>query len=119
MATTPAPGATVAVGGYPLVCGRPLGTLKIVFPASARLPRVIAPTAVTLAGVAVSRVHVAHRTVTITLLPRGITCHSISLGPLTIHFATSARVRLVGRRTANATVQHATRAFRARVTIAS
>jgi hypothetical protein len=113
----PAPGTTVSLTGVPLRCGMPFGSLAIAFPAAARLPRTIAPDLVTLNGTTATRVAVARGTIRITLLPKGITCHSISVGPLQIHFAPAARVRLQGRRSAVATVRYGTRTFRARVTV--
>jgi hypothetical protein len=108
-------GPSVSVSGFPIVCGRPLGTVKVVFPARVRLPARIAPATVRLNGLAPAHVGVAGRTVTIVLQrPKGIMCHSILLGPLAIRFTGAARVRVGTARTA--TVTHGAQRYRARIT---
>ena len=107
-------GPSVAVSGFPIVCGRPLGTVKIVFPARVRLPAHIAPAAVGLNGLAPAHVGVAGRTVTIVLSrPKGVMCHSIVLGHLAIRFTGAARVHVGTARTA--TVRHGTQRYRATI----
>lgn len=109
---------TVAVPLYPLVCGRPTGSLSVEFPPSrVHLPRAIAPGAVTLNGAAVATIRVSGRTVSITLQPpKGATCHSIAAGKLQIAFAASSQVRLTHGATV-ATVRHARQLFHARVVV--
>jgi hypothetical protein len=108
-------GPSVAVSGFPIVCGRPLGTVKISFPAPVRLPARIAPAAIRLNGLAPAHVGVAGRTMTI-VLPRreGVMCHSILLGPLTIRFSAAAHVQTGAARTAMVT--HGARRYRATIT---
>lgn len=49
----------VTVDGYPLLCGRAVGTLEIVFPAAAHLPKTIAASRVSVDGVSAARATVA------------------------------------------------------------
>ena len=87
------PAVRVSVSGFPIVCGDPRGSVKIVFPAPVRVAPRISPTSVRLNAAVPERVSVAGRTVTIVLpRPTGIMCHSIALGPLTIRFADGLRI---------------------------
>lgn len=87
------PAVHVSVSGFPIVCGQPRGTVRIVFPTAVRVAPSISPTHVRLNGGVPERVSVAGRTVTIVLpRPAGIMCHSIALGPLSIRFADGLRL---------------------------
>ena len=112
----PAPHGTVTVTtpGFPLICGRVTGLLKVTFPATARLPRTIPPSAVTVNGSRAAAVSIAKRAVTVTV-PRkpGLTCMSIVLGKLTIAFAPRAHVVAGTARTAS--VARASQTYAARV----
>ena len=108
-------GVKVSADGYPLVCGRPTGSLKVVFPAATKLPATIAAKTVTLNTVRPARVSVSGQAVTITAaLPKGIMCHSITLGVLEIAFTRAAHVELGSARTAK--ILRATLTLPAKVT---
>jgi hypothetical protein len=105
----------VSADGYPLVCGHPTGSLKVVFPASTKIPATIAAKTVLLNSVVPARVAVSGHTVTITAArPTGIMCHSITLGVLEIAFTRAAHIELGKARTAK--VLRATKTFPAKVT---
>ncbi len=94
-------GVKVSAEGYPLVCGRPTGSLKVVFPASTKLPATIAAKTVTTNTFKTAKVSVSGHAVTITVAPpTGIMCHSISLGVLEIAFTRAAHIELGSARTA-------------------
>ncbi len=104
---------TVNVSGFPLVCGRPLGIVKVVLPAAAILPHRIAGTSVRLNGAAALRVAIAGHTVSVTAaLPKGITCHSIVAGQLKLVFARQAGVSLTPPRTRAVPVRHGAQVYR-------
>ena len=108
-------GVKVSAAGYPLVCGRPTGSLKVVFPASTKLPATIAAKTVLLNSVRPARVSVSGQAITITAArPTGIMCHSISLGVLEIAFTRAAHVELGSTRTAK--ILRATLTLSAKVT---
>jgi propanediol dehydratase small subunit len=114
-ATAAPSGVKVSAEGYPLVCGRPTGSLKVVFPAATKLPATIAAKTVTMNTVRAARVSVSGQTVTITAAkPTGIMCHSISLGVLEIAFTRAAHVELGSTRTAK--ILRATLTLPAKVT---
>lgn len=104
---------TVNVSGFPLVCGRPLGIVKVVLPPAASLPHRIAGTSVRLNGAAALRVAIAGHTVSVTAaLPKGITCHSIVAGQLQLVFARQAGVSLTPPRTRTVPVRHGAQIYR-------
>ena len=108
-------GVKVSAAGYPLVCGRPTGSLKVVFPASTKLPATIAAKTVLLNSVRPARVSISGQAITITAArPTGIMCHSISLGVLEIAFTRAAHVELGSTRTAK--ILRATLTLSAKVT---
>jgi hypothetical protein len=108
---------TVTVPAYPLRCGRPFGQLRIVFPTSARVPAEIAARAVTFDGTAVGAVQVSGRTVAVTPRSMGVTCHSISVGSLQIHFARSVGLTVGQTNGARVAVWRGPRRFAATVTV--
>ena len=117
VAPAAAHGVAVTVPSYPLICGGTTGTLQVLFPRDARLPRTIPARAVRVNGVPATTVRVSPRTVAIVLRPHGMTCYSIRIGPLRIRFGPAARIRLAGRQSAPATVWHAGQRFDAQLTI--
>ena len=103
----------VTVPGFPLVCGRPLGIVKVVLPAAARLPHRIAGTSVRLNGTRALRVAVAGHTVSVTAsLPKGITCHSIVAGRLTLVIGRAAGISLAPPRKRTVPVRHGAQVYR-------
>ena len=104
----------VVAAAFPLICGHTTGIVKVDFPAPVRLPARIAPASVRLNGVSPQQIEIQGRTVTIQLArPKGITCDSISVGPLRIAFSAATHIRLGMARTA--VVTHGTRRYAARI----
>ncbi|HKI93126.1 MAG TPA: hypothetical protein VJ986_12565 [Gaiellaceae bacterium] len=109
----PGTALTVTVAGFPLVCGRPLGVVKVVLPKAARLPHTIAARTVRLNGAVPLRVTIVRQTVSVTArLPKGITCHSIAAGPLTLAFSRAAGISLTPPRMRTVPVRHGAHVYR-------
>jgi len=91
-AVAPVP-VKVTVNGYPLLCGRPRGSLVVAFPAAVDLPRTIAAGFVRVNGRAAAKVAVHGHAVTVAApVQSGVTCQSITLGRVTLAFATGAGI---------------------------
>jgi hypothetical protein len=77
-----------------LVCGRLRGTVSVVFPRAAGVPRRIAAPGVRLAGEPAARVAVARRSVAVTAASAGgVTCHSMRLADVILTFTRGAELR--------------------------
>lgn len=77
-----------------LVCGRLNGTVSVVFPRAAGVPRRIAASGVRLAGEPAARVAVTKRSVAVTAASAGgVTCHSIHLADVILTFTRAAQLR--------------------------
>lgn len=77
----------------PLICGRPVGTTTVTLPTAADVPASIAPTAVTVNTLPVTKLSVSGSTVTIAgPALKGIMCHSIREGTMRVVFGRAAGI---------------------------
>jgi hypothetical protein len=110
--------ATVTVRGYPLLCGKPRGSLVVTFPAAVDLPRTIAAGSVHVNGQAAARVTIHARDVTVAVPPAtGVTCQSITLGRVTLAFGTGAGIASAKAGTYAVTVRSGTHRYNATLTV--
>lgn len=112
---------TLALGSFPLVCGRPSGTLVVRLPTAMKLPPSIPTQAVRLDHAAAGATSVRAHVVTIgAAMPHGITCDVVTLGKLELVFTRSAGLgnpSAPGRYAI--VVQHSSTSYRATLTIES
>ena len=101
-----------------LRCGRPFGGVVVTLPHAAPTPKAIPTSAVIIDGRESSTVSIKGHQVSVALLPRGITCHSITSGMVTITFSHAAGLvnpRSPGRYTV--VVRHGASAYTIPITI--
>jgi hypothetical protein len=110
--------ATVTVHGYPLLCGKPRGSLVVTFPAAVDVPGTIAAGSVHVNGQAAAKVAVHGRNVTVAVpLPTGVTCQSITLGRVTLVFGTGAHIGSAKAGTYAVAVRQGARRYKATLTV--